>query len=96
LEGGLYWGQLGVGIGDKVAKGASLMTKVTSSKVAGAVTDVAANTVASLTIETVSAAWVATADAVMCNQGNTGDPTNKVLGSAAVKINETLDKSNEN
>ncbi|MFQ3215312.1 MAG: hypothetical protein ACI9C9_002858 [Marivirga sp.] len=39
---------------------------------------------------------MATADAVMCNQGNTGDPTNKVLGSAAVKINETLDKSNEN
>ena len=73
-----------VGIGDKIAKAASLVTEVTSSKIAGAAKDIAANTVAGFTTEAVSSAVVvATADAAMGNQGNKEDPTNIVLGAAA-------------
>jgi RHS repeat-associated protein len=128
IGGAFVLGAIGVGIGDKIAKAASLVTKVTSSKVAGAAKDIAANTVAGFTTEAVSSAVVATADAAMGNQGNKEDPTNKVLGAAtesaisstssqiaagatkntklgqvmgmvstaAVKINETLDKKNGN
>jgi hypothetical protein len=70
IRGAFALGAIGVVSGDKIAKAASLVTKVTSSKVAGAATDIAANTVAGFTTEAAASAGVATAEAAMGNQGN--------------------------
>ena len=77
--GAFFLGGIGIGVGDKIAKVASLVAKVSKSKAAGVTANVSGNTVAGGSIEGVKEASLATADALAGTDMTGGDATSDVL-----------------
>ncbi|NRB26011.1 MAG: RHS repeat-associated core domain-containing protein [Shewanella sp.] len=82
VAGAFVMGAIGAGIGEKIAKAASIVSKVTKSKAVGATLDVVSNTTAGFTVEAVKGAVLATADAVAGKSPGSPDQIDTVLGAA--------------